>query len=184
MTRRIRFTALKRFRSPLLFGIALAILLVLPLNAKPLFPQSADSTDKAPVKADTTSTAIDTLDRPALLLDSSLEDSTQADRIRARQRRSGLDTIVNLFSVDSAVYMIRQRRIELHGNARLDYGQMQLQADLIELLLDSTLLRASAGRDESGRLVGIPRFKRWRRRILRRKNHLQLPDPQRCGFAR
>lgn len=163
----VKHRAYMTFRSRLLFCVVLTAFFGSSAHVELHALQAVDSTRTESSAVDSSAVVAPPSDSTSIQKDSTATapvlggisvDSTQADRIRARQNRSGLDTIVNLFSVDSAVYMIRRRRIELHGDARLDYGKMQLQAQTIELLLDSTMLRASAGRDSSGRLIGIPRF--------------------------
>ncbi len=99
---------------------------------------------------------VDTLADPALTVARDSADTSR--RIVNVARDSGIDTVVNFYSTDSAVYSIRRRKVELHGNARVDYGSIRLVAETIAVQLDSATLTASAGRDSLGRLTGVPNF--------------------------
>ncbi len=72
--------------------------------------------------------------------------------------KSGLDTIVNYSSKDTAVFYLKTRMMRLRGNSKLSYKQQTLEAEVIELNFNNSQLYANGVRDSNNRLIGYPKF--------------------------
>ena len=161
----------------------LAILLVLTLMLLPLLygrgatarPMGAKTLDSLQFAVDSLSRALDSLladeqegvpsDTSALamaLADSLMTDSLAADSLAldtARHKNSGLSDVVNYKAQDSLVFRAGNRAW-LYGSSQVTYTDIQLDAEQIQLTLDSSLVYANGVQDTAtGKLKGKPVFK-------------------------
>ncbi|MFP4368933.1 MAG: putative LPS assembly protein LptD [Candidatus Kapaibacterium sp.] len=83
---------------------------------------------------------------------------TVARPLPADENRGGLDTTVVYFAKDSVVFDLKSKKLRLRGNAEMNYQDRKLEAEVIELYFDESILRAGGVQDTAGRLVGFPRF--------------------------
>ncbi len=82
-------------------------------------------------------------------------DTIQTDSIRSS---SALDAPISYRSNDSIVLFANGTGI-LYGNGDINYKDIELSADLIEMDMDSSLVFAQGVQDSLGNLQGTPRFK-------------------------
>lgn len=84
-------------------------------------------------------------------------DTTQADTAR---RRAGLESPVDYKATDSLVYDVATGFAHLYGAAQVNYQNMELTANYIQMNMDSSLVHAMAVRDTTTQqLEGKPLYK-------------------------
>lgn len=87
------------------------------------------------------------------------QSSTQTDTIAVhRGATSFLDAEVRYEASDSLSFDFEQKRMYLFGNAKIEYGDITLTANRIELDMDSTIAYACGRVDSLGNEVGLPVF--------------------------
>ncbi len=88
------------------------------------------------------------------------DSSTQPELIRDTVSRSSgsVDTAIVYYARDSVSYSIKERKLRLVGDARVTYHDQQLEAAVIEIYFDSSLMVATSTRDATGRVSGVPKF--------------------------
>lgn len=89
-------------------------------------------------------------------------DSSQIDTLRrdtARESKSALDQPVRYSAQDSITFDYANSRANLFGEGKVNYMNLELQADHIDMSLDSSLVHAEGRPDSVGRVVGAPVFK-------------------------
>ncbi|MFP4529250.1 MAG: putative LPS assembly protein LptD, partial [Candidatus Kapaibacterium sp.] len=59
---------------------------------------------------------------------------------------------------DSVIYNFASRSMRLRGNASLKYKAQGLDAEIIELNFDTSILRAEPATDSAGKMTGFPKF--------------------------
>lgn len=77
---------------------------------------------------------------------------------RAQKKKSALDEPVAYEASDSVVYLMGEKRAFLYGNAKVDYMNIDLKAERIEMSLDSSIVHAEGVPDSLGVLQGKPVF--------------------------
>ncbi len=94
------------------------------------------------------------------LRDTLVQPSADPDIIRDTLSRSSgpVDTAITYYARDSVSYSIRERKLRLVGDARVSYHDQQLEAAVIEIFFDSSLMVATSSRDSTGRVSGVPKF--------------------------
>ncbi|MBT3646625.1 MAG: LPS-assembly protein LptD [Flavobacteriales bacterium] len=113
---------------------------------------SAQESDSAQLSQNDTLT----LDSAAI---AALKDSvSNGDSIAAKTRQSTLDHEVDYQSVDSMRVDLRTQMVYLYGDAVATYGDINLNADFIEISLKSNELMATGLPDSTGEIVGKPVF--------------------------
>lgn len=85
--------------------------------------------------------------------------AVQDSLAHAKKKHSVLDEPVKYVAKDSVVYLMGEKRAYLYGDATVDYLDINLQAERIEMSLDSSLVHATGVPDSLGRLQGKPIFK-------------------------
>lgn len=85
--------------------------------------------------------------------------AVQDSLAHAKKKRSALEEPVQYVAKDSVVYLMGEKRAYLYGDATVDYLDINLQAERIEMSLDSSLVHATGVPDSLGRLQGKPVFK-------------------------
>lgn len=107
--------------------------------------------------ADSLSLFTDSLLTDSLFTDSVAADTTAADT--ARKSKSALDLPVTYSATDSITFEQTEGRANLFGASVVRYQNLELQADLITMSLDSSLVHAVGRTDSSGNVKGQPVFK-------------------------
>ncbi len=99
-------------------------------------------------------------DAPAvdsLVVDSLVADSVSADSVPPR--KSGLDAVIDYVAKDSIIYDGVTGLAYLYGEATVNYVDMQLDAEVISMNMDSSLVHARGVSDSLGVLSGTPIYK-------------------------
>ncbi len=84
-------------------------------------------------------------------------DTTAADS--ARKSKSGLDLPVNYTASDSITFEYGIGRANLYGDSKVTYQDLELDAAIITMSLDSSLVHAVGRVDSLGNRIGEPVFK-------------------------
>ncbi|MBA3665522.1 MAG: LPS-assembly protein LptD [Bacteroidetes bacterium] len=71
----------------------------------------------------------------------------------------GLEDKITYSAEDSTVYLASQSKVLLYGKARIEYGDMNLQAQFIEMDYAKNIVIAYGTKDSAGKNVGTPVFK-------------------------
>jgi len=79
-------------------------------------------------------------------------DTTQAPA------NSDFKTTINYDAEDSIYFDVVERKIYLYGDAKIDYGEIKLEADYVELDWANNMLNARGMPDSTGKVVGKPIF--------------------------
>lgn len=85
--------------------------------------------------------------------------AVQDSLAHVKKKRSALDEPVKYVASDSVVYMMGEKRAYLYGDATVDYMDISLKAERIEMSLDSSLVHAVGVLDSLGQMQGRPVFK-------------------------
>lgn len=88
--------------------------------------------------------SIDSLaaDSLSVVSDSILSDTIATDSIKPKKSNSGLDAVVNYQAKDSLIFSMGNMAY-LFGESKVTYDAIELQAELINLSLDSSLVHAN-----------------------------------------
>ena len=98
----------------------------------------------------------------SLLSDTLLSDTLQTDSVPAdsvKKSKSALDQPVSYSATDSMTYEAGISRANLYGSGKVNYMNLELQADLITMNLDSSIVHAMGRKDSTGKVTGEPLFK-------------------------
>ena len=71
---------------------------------------------------------------------------------------SGIDTIVNFSAKNIVEFNPKTKRMILKGDAKVDFKNQSLEAEIIEIDFDKSILYAKFDRDSVGNIVGFPKF--------------------------
>lgn len=93
----------------------------------------------------------------SILADSIRTDSTASDT--AKKSKSALDMPVTYSATDSITFEQFDSRANLFGGSVVKYQNLELQAELITMSLDSSLVHAVGRTDSAGNVKGQPLFK-------------------------
>ncbi|MCR5819580.1 MAG: LPS-assembly protein LptD [Bacteroidaceae bacterium] len=77
----------------------------------------------------------------------------------AGQSRNALDAPVEYTASDSITFDYETNRANLFGEAKVNYTNLELEADLITMSMDSSLVHAVSRRDSLGNIITPPVFK-------------------------
>ena len=91
-----------------------------------------------------------------------MPDSSKMDTVRrdtARESKSSLDMPVDYSAQDSITFDYGRKRATLYGDSKVNYDNLELDADEITISLDSSLVHASGRPDSVGEMQGKPVFK-------------------------
>ena len=117
--------------------------------------QETDSVEWAP---DSLSVLADSLERGGLqMADSLMTDSVAEDT--AETSKSMLDRPVEYTASDSVTFEAGLGNANLYGNSKVNYTNLELQADLITMNLDSSIVHAVGRPDSTGKVQNQPVFK-------------------------
>lgn len=81
------------------------------------------------------------------------------DSLQKHKKKSALDDPVAYEAKDSIVFMMGRNRAYLFGDSKVEYQNITLTAERIEMSLDSSLVYANGAADSTGVLKGKPVFK-------------------------
>ena len=85
------------------------------------------------------------------------KDTVPADTVP--QSKNALDMPVNYSAEDSITFDYVRSRAHLYGGSIVQYQNLELQADIINIAIDSSLVHATGRMDSTGNVVGKPLFK-------------------------
>ena len=80
------------------------------------------------------------------------------DTLAVPARQSDINTTVNYSASDSLRFDVRDKTAFMYGDAKVDYGQIKLEAAHITTNWETTLLTATGAPDSAGKIVGKPVF--------------------------
>lgn len=103
-------------------------------------------------------TGMDSLQLAIYHYNKAIDDSLALDSAN-RKRKNGIDAPVKYSAEDSLVYEAGIGKTFLFGNSHVEYQDMDLQSDRIDMSLDSSLVHATGARDTTGQMYGLPVFK-------------------------
>lgn len=137
----------------------------IPEEASARRPHLTESTDSVSVKSlPIDSAAVDAIHADSVAVEPAVTDSVTAiaDTVakkpsRIRRQKVDLDNIVNITSSDSMIMIGRNRAI-IYGEGKVDYGDMKLDADQIDVDLQNSTVYAIGRPDSVGEIVGSPVF--------------------------
>jgi hypothetical protein len=89
-------------------------------------------------------------------------DTLTGDSLRVKRdsiRRGDIETTVKYDAKDSIVYDLRSKLVYLYGNAHVNYGNIQLDAEQIQIDQNTNVVHANGIPDSTGKLLGKPKFK-------------------------
>lgn len=95
-----------------------------------------------------------------VLPDTMKRDSIANDTLM--RSKSALDEPVEFSAKDSLTYDFTEGRANFYGDSKLNYLNMELQADFITMSLDSSLVHANSTTNDKGEEVGKPTFRMGR----------------------
>ena len=108
--------------------------------------------------------AVDTLRTDSVPLPEAnvLPDSVPKDTVPAeppKQSKNALDHPVNYSAQDSITFDYGRSLAHLYGESKVKYLNLELEADIINISIDSSLVHASGRMDSTGNIVGKPLFR-------------------------
>lgn len=110
-----------------------------------------------PYKADSLKTTPPSTDSLSLPPTDSLR--TKADSVKSKPPKGDIETTINYSARDSIRAQVDGKMIWLYGDAKIVYGEIELEADEIVIDYGNNTLTAHGTRDSLGNRVGYPIFK-------------------------
>lgn len=125
----------------------LAALAARPTGRINFLREVADSllTDSIPLRAYT------------ILPDTVPEDTVPVDT--TRKSKNALDMPVNYSAKDSITFDYSRSRAHLYGESKVQYQNLELEAEIINISIDSSLVHATGRTDSTGNVKGKPLFR-------------------------
>ncbi|MCF0180368.1 MAG: LPS-assembly protein LptD, partial [Bacteroidales bacterium] len=98
--------------------------------------------------------------KDSILSEEILADSVAVDSVKPKKSGSGLVAVVDYQAKDSLIFDMGNRAY-LYGESKVTYDEIALDAERIQLSLDSSLVHADGVPDTTkvGKLIGTPKFK-------------------------
>ena len=81
------------------------------------------------------------------------------DSINANKKESALDAPVVYTASDSVVFIMGKKNAYLYGDAKVNYTDIELTSEQIQMNMDSSIVHAVGVTDSVGKLFGTPIFK-------------------------
>ena len=134
-----------------------------PLSAADVLSALGDSLGQGVVGLDVGTHVVDTTLMDSLELavyrrNKAIDDSLAMDSLN-RKKKNGIDAPVTYSANDSLVYLADSRLAFLYGDAHVQYQNMDLKSENIDMSLDSSLVHATGIRDSlNNQLRGTPVF--------------------------
>lgn len=111
----------------------------------------------AKLKRDTTQ--MDSLELLVYKHNKAIDDSLALDSLN-RKKKNGIDAPVKYSASDSLVYLASVSKAYLYGSSHVEYQNMDLQSENIDMCLDSSLVHATGAYDSATQAMkGTPVFK-------------------------
>ena len=91
-----------------------------------------------------------------------MPDTTQKDTVpvdTTPRSKNALDMPVNYSAEDSITFDYGRSRAHLYGGSKVNYQNLELEADIINISIDSSLVHATGRLDSTGNVVGKPYFR-------------------------
>ncbi len=88
-----------------------------------------------------------------------LTDSLLIDSVSQKKPVGDIKTSINYSAKDSIITSVDSRIVQLYGNAKIIYGEIELEADFITIDYNTQELHAVGNVDSTGRRIGFPIFK-------------------------
>ncbi|MDJ1498359.1 putative LPS assembly protein LptD [Cytophagaceae bacterium DM2B3-1] len=107
------------------------------------------------VRVSPRSSALDSLKRPSLLRDTTAQ-GAQTDSLRKQSRE--IETSVTYSAQDSIILDVNGKIARLYGQAKINYGDIALDAEYIEINWETGIVEAQGVKDSTGKVVGAPVF--------------------------
>ena len=73
--------------------------------------------------------------------------------------KNALDMPVNYSAEDSITFDYKHSRAHLYGGSKVQYQNLELEAELINIAIDSSLVHATGRTDSTGNVIGKPLFR-------------------------
>jgi len=96
---------------------------------------------------------------PAPTADSLASDTTGLARDTIPGKGSDIETTINYTATDSIRASMDNKTVWLYGDAKITYGQIELEAERIVIDYENSAVTALGGRDSTGAWIGYPLFK-------------------------
>lgn len=93
----------------------------------------------------------------AIQPDTTMQDTLSADT--ASRSKSSLDMPVSYSAEDSITFDYARSRANLYGASKVNYQNLELEADIIRISIDSSLVHATGRTDSVGNVTGKPLFR-------------------------
>jgi hypothetical protein len=139
------------------FFILISILFLFTNSARAQERPIKNPARPLPVKTDSVNIPIDTTFNPADTIYSDLDSAkVKADTIR---QKGDIETTINYSARDSIRATIDGKMIWLYGDAKIHYGEIELEAEEIVIDYANNTIAAQGIRDSLGNRVGYPIFK-------------------------
>jgi hypothetical protein len=87
----------------------------------------------------------------------SLGDTVRIDSA-GRRSTSGIDTIVVISAKDTVHFRVRQKLMHLRGTADVKYKQQRIEAEVVDMDFNSSMMTAEGAPDSTGTIIGFPVF--------------------------
>ncbi|WP_243347934.1 putative LPS assembly protein LptD [Parabacteroides sp. FAFU027] len=131
--------------------LSLFLLLLLSTQAqKAIGPLSQKPEQSAAPKTATDSVALPKAD--------SAKTVNLKDSLKAKKSKKALDATVQYQATDSVVFM-GTNYAKMYGDSKVNYKEIELKADYIQMNMDSSIVYAQGRKDTAGKMVGEPIFK-------------------------
>ena len=154
----------------------LAALAVRPTGRAVSFWSGVDSLLTDSILADSTlvdstlvdSTAVDSVRRAVqgnplrgytILPDTTVAPTDTVPADTMARSKNALDLPVNYSAEDSITFDYANSRAHLYGGSKVQYQNLELEAEIINIAIDSSLVHASGRTDSTGNVVGKPLFR-------------------------
>jgi hypothetical protein len=86
-------------------------------------------------------------------------DSTKAKQDSTKTKKGDIESTIVYSAEDSIISELTTKIVKLYGNAKVTYGQINLDAEEIIIDYEKSTITANGKRDSTGKLVGFPVFK-------------------------
>lgn len=122
---------------------------------EPMFPEAWNALDSLGGERE----KLDTLLSDSVLVDTLIADTLGIDSVRPRKSKSALEEPVIYSAQDSITFDYKNSRAWLFGDSKVNYQNLELTADEINMSLDSSIVHAYGRPDSVGEIQGKPVFK-------------------------
>ena len=129
----------------------------MPEEPDSLRPDSLGSPARAVPAADSVKAEALPMRAYTILPDSVPQDTVPPDT--AQRSKNALDLPVHYSAEDSITFDYARSRANLFGSGKISYQNLELEAEIIHIALDSSLVHAMSRTDTTGTVVGKPLFK-------------------------